>query len=938
MDVAAFVGVAPRGRRGCRSRTRRLADGVPSDPGPVGGGAGRQLGRLRRALRRVRGAGAAAARRVDLLRPGRPAGLRGAHRRRRRAGGSRRRRPPGCATVRTRWPVDRPVRRRAAARLRARNEGALGRPARAHARLVGTRRSRCRGSEPARAGAGGVGPAGPGDRWCGCAAQPASRRCAGSRACAAGPARAASRPTGWRRWTAPCRSRSAEVEEVLAELTRGRRPRLRAGFERHRPRASTRPTRGGSRVSDQRRVAAGRGAADGRRSWSPTCLAAGRCRVRRSRRRARTAWSLAHPRRRVRRRPRRRRRRHRRPRCAAAARPRWRRVVVPDLYSPAPAPATEPVDEPASFAGPDVRPVRRAARRRSRRRRRPAELDRAAPRPDDAGRARARSSRWQQQLVPTAERLGLVALLDVPPGLRPRQVLRWRARFDSSWAAAYHPWLRVPARPRPSAPSWTCPRPRPPRGSSPAASSRRRAAGSGQRARRRRRRRRECGSTSAPRRAAPQRRRRLPPRAPTASCSYRRAHAVAPTASYRQLTVRRLLHAHRAGRRPPAPVDGVRAQRRAAAGRAAPTVDAPARRPVRPRRASPGATPEESWFVRCHERRRPRTGRPGQLWSRSGWRRPSRPSTSSCGSSLTTAAASRPPRPCRPGWGSMARDDRLATNFRFRVTPRHAVGGGPPATRSATAASRSAPASTSRWTWPSTSRAAATTASCSGPGAPKVTRITLERGMLHPVDGTVNTELWRWFQDVRRRRAAAAPLRRHRRGARRRRRRRSPRGRSPGACRRSSSARSSTPRPARWPSRSCRSPTRACGWRWADGVQEGRPCRRSRRNRRAPQPVGDTDRGADQPGVAAAADREHRRRRQGRRPARRRSTRARRRRCSLRPGLRHRRRGHDRGPGRRPRPAPASSSGSCCRKEDSAKACRPGCSSPTATLRPSSAS
>jgi phage tail sheath protein FI len=52
--------------------------------------------------------------------------------------------------------------------------------------------------------------------------------------------------------------------------------------------------------------------------------------------------------------------------------------------------------------------------------------------------------RVQQQLVLTAERLGVVALLDVPPRLRPRQVLRWRARFDSSWAAAYHPWLRIP--------------------------------------------------------------------------------------------------------------------------------------------------------------------------------------------------------------------------------------------------------------------------------------------------------------------------------------------------------------------------------------------------------------------------------------------------------------------------------------------------------------
>jgi phage tail-like protein len=33
-------------------------------------------------------------------------------------------------------------------------------------------------------------------------------------------------------------------------------------------------------------------------------------------------------------------------------------------------------------------------------------------------------------------------------------------------------------------------------------------------------------------------------------------------------------------------------------------------------------------------------------------------------------------------------------------------------------------------------------------GRAKVSRITLRRGMLYPVGGTVNTELWRWFQDV----------------------------------------------------------------------------------------------------------------------------------------------------------------------------------------------
>ena len=49
----------------------------------------------------------------------------------------------------------------------------------------------------------------------------------------------------------------------------------------------------------------------------------------------------------------------------------------------------------------------------------------------------------QQQLVQLAEDLQVVALLDVPPGLRPAQVPHWRSLFDSSFAAGYHPWLRV---------------------------------------------------------------------------------------------------------------------------------------------------------------------------------------------------------------------------------------------------------------------------------------------------------------------------------------------------------------------------------------------------------------------------------------------------------------------------------------------------------------
>lgn len=38
-----------------------------------------------------------------------------------------------------------------------------------------------------------------------------------------------------------------------------------------------------------------------------------------------------------------------------------------------------------------------------------------------------------------------IALIDVPPGLSQGRIEHWRAQFDSSWLAGYHPWL-IPAR------------------------------------------------------------------------------------------------------------------------------------------------------------------------------------------------------------------------------------------------------------------------------------------------------------------------------------------------------------------------------------------------------------------------------------------------------------------------------------------------------------
>lgn len=116
-------------------------------------------------------------------------------------------------------------------------------------------------------------------------------------------------------------------------------------------------------------------------------------------------------------------------------------VVVPDLYSPGPLVPVEPIRDPPSLAGPTF--ARCVTVRQP-----PLE---PAPRPDDLEGLRldpqvdlAQIEAWQRALVEFADQQrSWVVLLDVPPGLTHRQVLTWRSRFNSAYAAAYHPWLKV---------------------------------------------------------------------------------------------------------------------------------------------------------------------------------------------------------------------------------------------------------------------------------------------------------------------------------------------------------------------------------------------------------------------------------------------------------------------------------------------------------------
>jgi hypothetical protein len=118
-------------------------------------------------------------------------------------------------------------------------------------------------------------------------------------------------------------------------------------------------------------------------------------------------------------------------------------LVVPDLYSPAPLAPVENVIDPVSLVGPEFEPCIDLPFKPSTQTQAVNDLQglRLDPRfPAD----REAIIHYQKQLLDLAERLrSFIVLLDVPPGLSHRQILSWRAHFDSAYAAAYHSWLQV---------------------------------------------------------------------------------------------------------------------------------------------------------------------------------------------------------------------------------------------------------------------------------------------------------------------------------------------------------------------------------------------------------------------------------------------------------------------------------------------------------------
>jgi hypothetical protein len=115
-------------------------------------------------------------------------------------------------------------------------------------------------------------------------------------------------------------------------------------------------------------------------------------------------------------------------------------VVAPDLYSPGPLDPQEAITDPATFSGPCFAECVEPA---------PAKPQ-GAPAEDITGLRLDPNQDFdaivalQRRLTDLADDLdSFIVLLDVPPGLSQKRMLTWRAKFDTAYAAGYHPWLDI---------------------------------------------------------------------------------------------------------------------------------------------------------------------------------------------------------------------------------------------------------------------------------------------------------------------------------------------------------------------------------------------------------------------------------------------------------------------------------------------------------------
>jgi hypothetical protein len=116
-------------------------------------------------------------------------------------------------------------------------------------------------------------------------------------------------------------------------------------------------------------------------------------------------------------------------------------VVAPDLYSPKPLAERRKLEDPVSLAGPFFTPCLKLPTTPLPPEEVPPDLVKLRLDPKIPAELEQITA-LQLRLVEFAEQIrSWVVLLDVPPGLTQRRLLNWRNHFDSSYAAAYHPWL-----------------------------------------------------------------------------------------------------------------------------------------------------------------------------------------------------------------------------------------------------------------------------------------------------------------------------------------------------------------------------------------------------------------------------------------------------------------------------------------------------------------
>jgi hypothetical protein len=121
-------------------------------------------------------------------------------------------------------------------------------------------------------------------------------------------------------------------------------------------------------------------------------------------------------------------------------------LVAPDLYSPYPLDPFEPILDPPSLAGPTFVPCVKATAGKKKQLQPVADLAGLRLDPHDPGMLKEIVALQQRVEDFCASTKSFIGLIDVPPGLSPRQILRWRAFFQSAYVACYHPWLKVARR------------------------------------------------------------------------------------------------------------------------------------------------------------------------------------------------------------------------------------------------------------------------------------------------------------------------------------------------------------------------------------------------------------------------------------------------------------------------------------------------------------